>query len=592
MDDASEQRLRAALHEQAPDVPDTVVVGARSSGRRWRLPALVAALVVVASMAVGGWAVLRRAPQAPIAGPPGAPSTPQSADPCAGVLGNPALQTGYVRVATGATAVRLCRANENAPSNPPDALNTHVADLIALVNAQKKQSSHQACTLELGPHFALVFTYPDGGRSMIEGDLDGCRPIAGRSGADTVLTAYLGWLGEQRVANPPAVSNAPTCDTYGSWIPAKVTATTTAVACTGNGAARAARDVANWPALRSVIASGARQGDAASFAPLETYVLAQDAQGNLLNLQVGTTGVQWFENHGSGATATSITWQADLTPTQVRQLTGEPVASPSRPAQVSPSASACKTVLAASPQPNPDQVVTFPTSPASVRLCDDHSTAYPFTPPADQLTGTAARTFAQFVASQKPLGMAVACPAIAVTKPHFALVFTPATGGKSVVLRGNGDGCATVGGRIGAMTVLDTYLNTLDEQRLSSATASFVNWTPTCASGQSLVHVETAQTQWAMWCPAGATHGRPIVDWLTLRNTIVEHPATTYTEGTLPAASGDRIIAWTPSGDALVFAVTGNTLTYVNVKGFSQPASFGFRVQLTAAQLAPLTAAR
>lgn len=49
--------------------------------------------------------------------------------------------------------------------------------------------------MELGPHYALLFDYPDGTRSMVAGEPDGRRVIAGRRGAQAVDGSVAWWYG-------------------------------------------------------------------------------------------------------------------------------------------------------------------------------------------------------------------------------------------------------------------------------------------------------------------------------------------------------------------------------------------------------------
>ncbi|HEX2857655.1 MAG TPA: hypothetical protein VHO26_09290 [Propionibacteriaceae bacterium] len=188
------------------------------SRRRSRLPRvrrstrvwiLLAAVLGVIALVVP---LVRVTPGGPRADRPLAPSPAPGQSPCTTSPTGPdadRLARTFAAVDQGAAAVWLCNTNDLGPTVPSDALTSRLDDLAALINSLPAVPADATCTAELGPHFALLFYYPDGTRSVVAGQLDGCRVIAGRRGAQQVIDTFLAWLLDQRRAEPaPAVTAA------------------------------------------------------------------------------------------------------------------------------------------------------------------------------------------------------------------------------------------------------------------------------------------------------------------------------------------------------------------------------------------------
>ena len=234
---------------------------------------------------------------------------PVDGAPCsAAPTGAAAFRTAhtYGSVVPGAVAVRLCNTNELGGGVPPDALATHVADLVDLINGLPRLPSDASCTMELGPHFALLFDYPDGTRSVVGGELDGRRVIAGRRGADTAVTAFLGWLLEQRHRIPPPVVDVtPSCDTtypVSSWLPPSVADTVRAVWCPAD--AKTGHPIASWTSLRDIIAARATTDTGAGGSgDLRGTIIAVSSSGERTVLGLTGTTVRWSARTPTGAVA-------------------------------------------------------------------------------------------------------------------------------------------------------------------------------------------------------------------------------------------------------------------------------------------------
>ena len=176
------------------------------STRRWLL---LATAVAVAALIVG---VVTAPPGVPAATRERVPPGSAGESPCtttpAGAYAD-ALARRLTSVEAGARAVWLCNTNDLGPQVPADALSSRLDELAALINSLPELPPDASCTAELGPHFALLFYYPDGTRSVIAGQLDGCRVIAGRMGAQRIIDTYLAWLLDQRRTQPaPSVTAA------------------------------------------------------------------------------------------------------------------------------------------------------------------------------------------------------------------------------------------------------------------------------------------------------------------------------------------------------------------------------------------------
>ncbi len=293
------------MADAAPDAPVPRPRRRRSPARRIVVVAtLVGAGLLVASVLVS--ADVQQAP--PIA----STVPPVDGAPCsAAATGTAALRTAhtYGSVVPGAVSVRLCNTNELGGSVPPDTLTTHVADLTDLINGLPRQPSDASCTMELGPHFALLFDYPDGTRSVVGGELDGCRVIAGRRGADTAVTAFLGWLLEQRrQVPPPVVDVSPTCGTTypaSSWLPPPVADTVRAVWCPVDSAAP--HPIPWWATLRDAIAARAARSTGADGSQFLGTIIAASQSGERTVLWLNGTTVSWSARTPTGVVSMAAT---------------------------------------------------------------------------------------------------------------------------------------------------------------------------------------------------------------------------------------------------------------------------------------------
>jgi len=186
------------MGDQDPSRPSRVPRLPRSA-RRWLL--VVTGLLVVAGL-VGLFAVK---PAAPLAARTPAPPVAPGQSPCTtSPTGADADRMAHTlgSVPAGAASVWLCNTNDLGPPVPSDALTARVDELAAIINSLPELPADASCTAELGPHFALLFYFPDGSRTVVAGQLDGCRVIAGRRGAQQVIDTYLAWLLDQRRSAP------------------------------------------------------------------------------------------------------------------------------------------------------------------------------------------------------------------------------------------------------------------------------------------------------------------------------------------------------------------------------------------------------
>lgn len=100
---------------------------------------------------------------------------------------------------------------------PLERLTTDVDRYVAKVNDAERLAATTPCTMELGPAYKAVFTYPDGSHRVVTGQLYGCRVLGGdvadRRGADTLFAALLdGWTAQRR--DHPVVATR-----EGTWCP-------------------------------------------------------------------------------------------------------------------------------------------------------------------------------------------------------------------------------------------------------------------------------------------------------------------------------------------------------------------------------------
>lgn len=290
----------------------------RRTHRRWiGVGAALALAALIAALSMSSDAV-RPAP--PIAVSP----APAGREPCATAPTGTAASIGartYASVVPGAVSVRLCNTNELGGGVPPDALTTHLSDLTDLINGLPRLPSDASCTMELGPHYALLFDYPDGGRAVVGGELDGCRVIVGRRGADTVVERFLGWLLDQRLTTPPPVVDVtPTCPaTYpaSSWLPPALSDTVRAAWCPIDHSA--GHPIRRWTAIRDDIAARAAEGTAAGGNDLRGTVSAVSPSGEVTVLWLNGSTLTWSSPTAAGA---ARPMGAVLTDAEVAGLTG------------------------------------------------------------------------------------------------------------------------------------------------------------------------------------------------------------------------------------------------------------------------------
>lgn len=203
---SDEKWLRDGLADAVPDAPTVPdrADGARARARRARRTTIAAVGGVAASvlLAAGVVAVLGND------GPDGGNiaddgrASPYDAPACPAAPVDTRTQTGPGQVEEGASSVRLCGGNEIAIDVPKDALVTDVDELAEAVNGLDAASPDLACTMELGPAYQLVFSYPDGSTIVASGELYGCRPVVvngvERTGADEPWEKFIELLRAQR----------------------------------------------------------------------------------------------------------------------------------------------------------------------------------------------------------------------------------------------------------------------------------------------------------------------------------------------------------------------------------------------------------
>ncbi|HVK29578.1 MAG TPA: hypothetical protein VM575_14645 [Nocardioides sp.] len=152
------------------------------------------------------------------------PVSPYDAPACPGSPADAQTQVGPDHVPDGATSVRLCGGNEFAIDLPADALVTDVDALAAAVNDLDPKAPDAMCTMDLGPRYQLVFSYPDESTTVVSGDLYGCHDVVvngvERTGADEPWERFIDLLRAQREQlDPPAPVDAPTIDCATSGTP-------------------------------------------------------------------------------------------------------------------------------------------------------------------------------------------------------------------------------------------------------------------------------------------------------------------------------------------------------------------------------------
>lgn len=149
------------------------------------------------------------------------PVSPYDAPACPATPVDTRTQVGPDHVPDGATSVRLCDGNEIPIEVPKDALVTDVDTLAAAVNDLEPKATDAMCTMDLGPAYQLVFTYPDGSTTVASGELYGCDDVvvhgAVRTGAYEPWEKFIALLRAQRASlDPPAPADPSTIDCPGS----------------------------------------------------------------------------------------------------------------------------------------------------------------------------------------------------------------------------------------------------------------------------------------------------------------------------------------------------------------------------------------
>lgn len=152
------------------------------------------------------------------------PVSPYDAPACPATPVDTRTQVGPDHVPDGATSVRLCGGNEIPIEVPKDALVTDVDTLAAAVNDLDPKATDAMCTMDLGPAYQLVFTYPDGSTTVASGELYGCDDVvvhgAVRTGAYEPWEKFIALLRAQRASlDPPAPVDASTIDCAISGMP-------------------------------------------------------------------------------------------------------------------------------------------------------------------------------------------------------------------------------------------------------------------------------------------------------------------------------------------------------------------------------------
>lgn len=220
MTEYDDQWLRDELAAAVPPPPEVADRAQRATakarrGRQLRAAGVLGAAAVVVAAAVAWNVSGDGSDRADDPAGPTATTCPEP-DP-GGVDSSKATGKAGDGLPPGATSARLCLGPGNPFDVPLDALVTGVDDLIATINGLEPHPTSgpdQACTLELGTGYQIVFGYPDGSTSLVSGQPYGCAAVA--IGADDFRTEpllprdrFVALLRKQRdAAEPPATAPA------------------------------------------------------------------------------------------------------------------------------------------------------------------------------------------------------------------------------------------------------------------------------------------------------------------------------------------------------------------------------------------------
>lgn len=213
----TEERLRALLADATPESPggDDRAAGARRYAVRRRRRAIggVAAVLTVAAIAVGVPLAVQAGDGDPLPADDTVTDVSGSCPPPRRDTQNWTPVTGPDTVPDGAVSVRLCNPGGAIRwQQPSDALTTDVDEVAAAVNRLPEQPGrqNQACPMDLGPTWDLVFTWPDGRTQTVRGESFGCGGVevgsvvrGGRDDGEQPLNRFTSALVDQRAASTP-----------------------------------------------------------------------------------------------------------------------------------------------------------------------------------------------------------------------------------------------------------------------------------------------------------------------------------------------------------------------------------------------------
>lgn len=223
MNEYDDQWLRDGLAAAVPTPPEAAdrARNATVKARRGR-QARVAGVLGVAAVVIAGAVAWNAGGDGSdrVADPAGPTTTTCPPDP-ADVESSKATGVAGDGLPLGATSARLCLGAGIPFDVPLDPLVTDVDDLTETINdleAYPASGPDQACTLELGTGYQIVFGYPDGSTILVSGQPYGCASVVIGTDdyrAEPVIPRdrFVALLRKQRdAAEPPAT--APTSDLH------------------------------------------------------------------------------------------------------------------------------------------------------------------------------------------------------------------------------------------------------------------------------------------------------------------------------------------------------------------------------------------